>query len=617
MKKIIYLLTTIIILAGTNALCDELGALKVYNARLPIYNKKRLRYMIFCTVMTRVANKLFADDAVIDLIKNNIDVNKIVYLENVKPYKLGTSPDKVAEFWKDKTNSIGIISTSKATVIQESKIASGDKKVFFRSPQIDLNGVGFTANFDTRVIKVLTKVNIVIRMKKHEKGKKLSPKDIIRVKADSMLMEMEKELVTLTGNVKVNEATFDIDCDRLVLDLSNDGNDIKKDSKGGLNPGGISKISCFGKVKIIRKLSAEEIKKGGSQKAFADKAVYLKSKEQIILTGKNPQIYRGKDMISGDKIILWKDTGRLQAFKNCLVEIVDKKALKPKKTELTSDYIDFDYNKDIGIFTGHVRVRDAAMKLNCNKMTVHMEERKKKKATDSSKKELVKIICIGSVIARDPRAMLNCDRMVITFRDIPKLSKNTDAAISDTREIDLIKCFGNVRIVTVPKDSKTKATIINADNSVLNIRGNVADLLGNVKIEESQFDLTCNKMKILAKDITPEQAAANIAENMQNPDDTPKHIGIGDTKEITKIICLEDVVMKRKTTDEVQKATGEKGVYIINEHKVTLTSEKGKPTLQRGPTVMEGSKVILWTNSEELDIEDGHLKTMDGSALFE
>ena len=129
------------------------------------------------------------------------------------------------------------------------------------------------------------------------------------------------------------------------------------------------------------------------------------------------------------------------------------------------------YNKDIGIFTGHVRVRDAAMKLNCNKMTVHMKERKKKKATDSSKKELVKIICIGSVIARDPRAMLNCDRMVITFKDIPKLSKNTDAAISDTREIDLIKCFGNVRIVTVPKDSKTKATIINADNSVLNIRG--------------------------------------------------------------------------------------------------------------------------------------------------
>ena len=197
--------------------------------------------------MTRVADKLFADDAVIDLIKNNIDVNKIVYLENVKPYKLGTSPDKVAEFWKDKTNSIGIISTSKATVIQESKIASGDKKVFFRSPQIDLNGVGFTANFDTRVIKVLTKVNIVIRMKKHEKGKKLSPKDIIRVKADSMLMEMEKELVTLTGNVKVNEATFDIDCDRLVLDLSNDGNDIKKDSKGDLNPGGNIKNKLFWK----------------------------------------------------------------------------------------------------------------------------------------------------------------------------------------------------------------------------------------------------------------------------------------------------------------------------------------------------------------------------------
>ena len=186
--------------------------------------------MIFCAAMTRRADKLYAEDAIIDLIKNHVDINKIVYYDDLKLYKLGTSPEKVAEFWKDKLNSIGFISSSKATVLQESKVASGDKEVFFRSPQIDLNGVGFTSNFDTRVIEVLDKVDIIVRMKKYEKGKKLAPKDIIKVKADSMLMEMEKNLVTLIGNVKVDDATFDIACDRLVLDLNNDKNDIQKKS---------------------------------------------------------------------------------------------------------------------------------------------------------------------------------------------------------------------------------------------------------------------------------------------------------------------------------------------------------------------------------------------------
>lgn len=616
MKKIIYLLTILLLaLSGTTAFSDELGALKVYKARLPIYNKQRLRYMIFCAMMSRKGDKLYADDAIIDLIKSHVDINKIVYYDDLKLYKLGTSPEKVAEFWKDKLNSIGFISSSKATVLQESKIASGDKEVFFRSSQIDLNGVGFTANFDTRVIKVLDKVDIIIRMKKHEKGKTLSPKDIVKVKADSMLMEMEKDLVTLIGNVKVNEAAFDISCDRLVLDLNNDRDDVKKDSEDTLSPGGLSKITCLGNVKIIRKVSPEELKKNGSQKAFADKAVYLKNKEQIILTGKNPRIYRGTDMISGDKIVLWKETGRLQAFKDCLVEMVNKKSEKAKKTELNSDFIDFDYNKNIGIFTGNVRVKDKAMKLNCNKMTVYMKEFKKQNA-ESSKKELTEIDCVGSVIALDPRARVTCDRMVITFKDIPPLAKNKDAAISDTREIDLIKCFGNVYMVNVPKDAKTKPTTINADNSILNIRGNVADLLGHVKIDEDKFNLICKKMKILSKDITPKQAAENISENQENPDDAPKHIGIGDTKEIVKIICLEDVVMSRKHMNQLQKATGDKGVYIINDQQITLTKENGKPTLQRGVTVMEGSKVILDTSTGQLDVEDGHLKTLDGSSLL-
>ncbi|MBU8901303.1 MAG: hypothetical protein KOO69_01045, partial [Victivallales bacterium] len=204
----------------------------------------------------------------------------------------------------------------------------------------------------------------------------------------------------------------------------------------------------------------------------------------------------------------------------------------------------------------------------------------------------------------------------ITLRDIAPGAKNTDGAISDSREIDLIKCFDSVHIVNKPKNIDDSATIINSDKAVLNIRGNVADLLGNVKIEEERFDLTCRKMKILAKDITLEQAAANDAANLENPDDTPKHIGIGDSKEITRIICWDDVVMARKHSSQLQEARGDKGVYIINEHMITLTDSKGKPTLRRGPTLMEGDKVIFWTDSENVDIEEGTLKSLDGTGLL-
>lgn len=786
MKKLILLFGALFLLTGAVSRGDELGALKIYKARLPIYHKKRLQLMIFCAVMTRKADQIFAEDAVIDILKKDIDLNQIKYLEDTKPYPLGTIPAKVAEFWKDKTFSHGFIYSSAAIIQQESKVASGNEKVFFRSPQLDLNGVGFTANFDSRIIKVLENVDILIRAnpyKKDEKGKKDS---IVKAKSDSMIINMEKELVTLIGNVKVDEASFDILCDRLELDLKKNKQGEKgkaaESSDDGLDPSGVSQITCIGNVKITRKLSAAEIKENGSQKAFADRAVYKTAEEKIILTGKNPQIYRGSDMISGEKIVLWKESERLEVFKNCLVKMTDPKDPKKKETELNSDFIDFDYANNLGVFTGHVRVKNADFKLNCDKMTIHLEDREKKNlmksliaasgkkdlkeivctgdvvitrsnsardekavaenavyvlrenkiilsgnspliisgrdsvsgkkmliwldqnrlevaqnskvvigqdnisrkaaggettvTSDSSDlnyggnelsfsgrvkvdnprmnlvcdnlkifldepkkpekppetgmslispggsggKDVNRIVCTGSVRADDPRATLNCDRMVITFRDRPAGQKTVAnfgglGGGGGKREVDLIKCFGNVYMLNKPEDPKAAPATLSSNDAVLNIPENVADLLGNVKIEDPRFQLTCNKMKLLAKDITPARAAANAAENQANFNTVPEHIAIGDTKELTKIICLEKVVMVRKLPEELQRACGDKAVYEVSEHTVTLTGNQSKPTLQRGPTVMEGEKIILWTDNERLDIKDGTLKNFDSEGL--
>lgn len=789
MKKILYLLAAILILGGYPGLCDDLGGLKILKARLPIYHKKRLQFMIFCAVMTRQANKIYADDAVIDIVKKNVDINDIKYYENIKPYKLGTVPAEVAEFWKDKTTTLGFITSSKATILQESKVASGSENVYFRSPQLDLNGVGFTANFNTRLIKVLNDVNIVIRMKPPEKSTPASSKDIVKVKADSMVMDMQKELVTLIGNVKVNEANFDIFCSRLLLDLKKQDDDkkVKKkekdESDNALDPTGVSQIICLGKVRIIRKISDAELKKNGPQEAFADKAVYNTVRERITLTGKSPSIRRGSDMISGQKIIIWKNSERLKAYKNCLVEVTDQKAKTPRKTEIESDFIDFDYSNDLGLFVGHVRVKNADFRLHCNKMAIHLQDRNSHKkdivksliassgkkdlreivcmgnviitrnridtagkderavaeravyvlkdnkiilsgknpliisGRDSvsgkimhvwldqnrlkvlkdskitlgeksaeektlikshssdlnygnneltfsgkvkisnpkmnlacenmkiyldesektakktnvepdnislsgtgSKKDVRKIVCTGSVRAEEPRASVNCERMVVTFKDSVAGAKKSPVGSvggNSKREIDLIKCYDKVQIASKPEKPELQPTIATSDKAILNIPGNVADLIGKVEIEESRFNLTCKKMKIFAKDITREQAAINEKVNQQMDDMVPQHIGIGDSKELTRIICFDNVVMTRKLPNEKQKATGDKAVYIVSDHNVTLTgkSEKSKPTLQRGPTVMEGKKIILWTDSEKLEIQEGVLKNFDPSGL--
>jgi lipopolysaccharide export system protein LptA len=736
--------------------------------------------------MTRQANKIYATDAVIDLLKKNIDINNIKYLEDIKPYALGSSIDKIDEFWKDKTTTNGVIYSSKAVILQDSKVASGDKKVFFRSPQLDLNGIGFTADFNTRTVKVLDDVNIIVRMKDKRNKENPDKVGIVKVNSDSMTMNMEKELITLVGNIKIDDVSFNIFCDRLYLDLKKNKNSSDDDSENAINPTGVSQITCEGNVKIIRKITADELQKGGEQKAFADKAVYNTVDEQIILSGKRPQIFRGKDMISGKRIVLWKNSEKLQAYESCELKIVlpNKNDKISEQTVVNSDFMNFDNANNLGIFKGNVRIKNADVKLNCNKMTIHLEDRangKKeiKSETDiSSKKELKEIVCTGDVVitrdskvtgvdekalagravyvlkdnkiilseknpimirgrdsvsgkkmivwldqsrlevlkdskiiidakqhaVKDPevknttvvsdssdlnygsnelsfsgrvkvenpkmnlvcrnmkifldedeskvkktpqkedsilpvdgssnkdlkeivctgavcidesRARLNCDRMVVNFKDKDPAAKNSNIEIGggSKRVVDLIKCFGNVVMQNKPENPTEKASTAAADKAIVNMAGNVADMLGNVKIEEARFKLTCDKLKMLAKDITPEQAAKNALENKQTEDMIPEHVSIGKTKELTKIICMDNVVMTRKLLDELQKATGDKAVYEVSKHNVILTGIEKKPTLQRGMTVMEGEKIILWTNSEQLDIKSGTLKNFNPEAM--
>ncbi|MHB9140215.1 MAG: LptA/OstA family protein, partial [Victivallaceae bacterium] len=338
---------------------DNIHSLTTLKARLPIYNKDRLQFFVYCQRLQRQANKTDAQDAIIDIIRNGTNVDSIKYLDGTKPYPLGAPAVQVLDFWKDKLHSDGLIMTSAAAIDQSSKTVSGKEKVFFRSPMLDLDGIGFLASYESRNVFIQKDIQIVIRMaaveaaqKKSAKTADASPSGDVQVTSDTMFIDFDKNIVTLEGNVKVNESRFAIDCDKLILYMKAGAADnltdhgfsktaSKKDeakseslkNKKDDNQQALSKIVCIGNVVIARKLSKEDLDKG-AQVAKAGRAVYDLNTQQIVLTEGTPSIARGSDVITGKTIILWRTTERMQVEKDAMITMkIPKKAEEKAKPE--------------------------------------------------------------------------------------------------------------------------------------------------------------------------------------------------------------------------------------------------------------------------------------------
>ncbi|MFA7231760.1 MAG: LptA/OstA family protein, partial [Victivallaceae bacterium] len=404
-------------------------------------------------------------------------------------------------------------------------------------------------------------------------------------------------------------------------------------------------------------------KNGLEEKALAGEAIYNLKESKIILSKDNPIIIRGRDSISGRKVTVWLNQERMVVDKNSKIILSSmrtgefKQAAGKASTVVTSELADLDYGKNVLSFDGKVQVKNPQMSLDCQQMKIFMEEKPQDKTqpapkatvaldadpfnnlqNSGKKKEVAKVVCTGNVLVDDPRAVLNCDKMTILMRD--KLKKNTTSKVEDSpfgagsgREIYELLCDGNVRIENKPDKSeqnvvapekekiegvqsvlKAKSigkSFVTADKATLKIADNYAELLGKVKIDEPRMNLTCQKMMIYGKEMTAgKKPEAEDIEDEPYEGEVPRQISLGANKELTKIICLKDVIINRKTLEEEkQRATGEKAVYTVDQRKIVLSGDdKNFPTMQRGETAMEGDEITLWTNSEKLDIKNGRLK---------
>ena len=165
------------------------------------------------------------------------------------------------------------------------------------------------------------------RMTSHSGPKKDVPTVIT---SDAMDFDITKNVAVFTGNVQVDDANMRILCHKMIVRFegeTKDFNDIaagkSKDAKtknknatgkkGDASSSGGTKvkdIECIKNVIIIRKLYDEKDQSMGEQKAIAGHAFYDIKSGKITLTI-NPSLIRGKDTLTGEVIIYWVDSERV------------------------------------------------------------------------------------------------------------------------------------------------------------------------------------------------------------------------------------------------------------------------------------------------------------------
>ncbi len=541
---------------------NELRGLKTKESRFPVYNKDRLQLMIYSTETERQGEVIATVSPIMDIIGKNADVDDIDTSAKTVIYPLGAPFVDVLAFWAKRLYSDGVVSSHTADIDQEHQLAAGGEAVFFRSPLLDINGVGFDADYGKRKLKVRSDVDIVLRMSGSDprtltKGGAMPAKyEFLTAKSNSMQIDFDKGEIILIDNVVVNEDRAKVTCDRLYIYLADKDDKAAADKKetapstdelGEMK--GISRIVCEGHV-VIDRLDQPGTPPGETQRATADHVLYDLPVGKITMTGlppAQPELRRGDDSIRGDRIVIYREDDRMEVFDNCRLVFIqqEKDKKEPKKTivptRLSSDTMNLDYRNNRGSFAGSVRVADESMDLECGRMNVKFREVGAVKKTaaarepssglmpavdDGAKRELSEIACFENVKMirkrenlNDPeekaladQAVMDCLTRQVTLsgKSQPVLFRGDDSMSG--RELTIF--LDEERLTSTPpsrvilcaapaEKSEAKSdfkTIVTSDSSDLNYGGNLLTFTGNVKVRDPRMSLDCNKLEIFLKE---------------------------------------------------------------------------------------------------------------------
>ncbi|MCP4180074.1 MAG: hypothetical protein GY756_20110 [bacterium] len=118
------------------------------------------------------------------------------------------------------------------------------------------------------------------------------------ITSKTMDIDMKSNIITLTGNVFVNDPKATINSDQMIVYIN------KKTKKA-------KTIVAIGNVVIVQKIPEAEEKKKGKRKSTAGRANYNVLTGVIVLT-EHPIIYQGGSYIKGKQITIWRNSDRMK-----------------------------------------------------------------------------------------------------------------------------------------------------------------------------------------------------------------------------------------------------------------------------------------------------------------
>ena len=273
-----------------NSDLSDLRGLTMSNAKIPIYNRSgKPQMMIFVNTAERRGRVISGKGTVLEFLRPTASVDDIKDAWRIKLYPLKAPFKEVFDFWLPRLKySEAIVRTSQADIDQENHKASGSSAVFLRSPMLDLNGIGFEANFKRREIRINSDIEVLIRTAGSDPRKPASVNgkkyQYITASGDSLLIELEEKRIMLIGSVTIHEAQAVITCDRLTVVL-----DREKDSKKTANKGKSFDLETSGASGISRLLADGSVvvtgKDKNSGKIYADHLIYDLKERLITLSG--------------------------------------------------------------------------------------------------------------------------------------------------------------------------------------------------------------------------------------------------------------------------------------------------------------------------------------------
>ena len=137
-----------------------------------------------------------------------------------------------------------------------------------------------------------------------QESAKQPPEEPIQITADQLISNNAEQYADFIGNVKVVQADWVITSDKLRIyyegDLLDSGEKRDSKEKGNSTEQSLKKIVATGNVKI----------RSDQYSADAETAEYDTTSMTIILSGEDSKLFKGKNSITGSKIILYRKEGR-------------------------------------------------------------------------------------------------------------------------------------------------------------------------------------------------------------------------------------------------------------------------------------------------------------------